>query len=115
MAPVTEHPDWPWYAVLGAFAGRLLFGSVGFRNVRLAVPSFALGNGYAIACMGTLPMLYDNWLRLDAAVNLLLQAVFAVHGDPPGGCGAERRGIAAGDDGGDDLGCVAARAAAREL
>ena len=76
--PVTERPDWPWYAVLGAFAGCLLFGSVGFRNVRLAVPSFALGNGYAIACMGTLPMLYDNWLRLDAAVNLLLQAVFAV-------------------------------------
>jgi hypothetical protein len=42
------------------------------------VPSFALGNGYAIACMGTLPMLYDNWLRLDAVVNLALQAIFAV-------------------------------------
>jgi exo-beta-1,3-glucanase (GH17 family) len=76
--PVTEHPDWPWYAALGALAGCLLFWSVGFRNIRLAVPSFALGNGYAIACMGTLPMLYDNWLRLDAAVNLLLQAIFAV-------------------------------------
>ncbi len=76
--PVTEHPDWPWYAALGALAGSLLFWSVGFRNIRLAVPSFALGNGYAIACMGTLPMLYDNWLRLDAVVNLSLQAVFAV-------------------------------------
>ena len=76
--PVTEHPDWPWYAALGALSGCLLFWSVGFRNIRLAVPSFALGNGYAIACMGTLPMLYDNWLRLDAAVNLLLQAIFAV-------------------------------------
>ena len=76
--PVTEHPDWPWYAVLGAVAGSLLFGAVGFRNIRLAVPSFALGNGFAIACMGTLPMLYDNWLRLDAAVNLLLQGIFAV-------------------------------------
>jgi hypothetical protein len=42
------------------------------------LPSFALGNGYAIACIGTLPMLYDGWLRLDAAVNLSLQAVFAV-------------------------------------
>jgi hypothetical protein len=76
--PVTEHPDWPWYAVLGALAGSALFASVGFRNKRLAVPSFALGNGYAIACMGTLPMLYDNWLRLDALVNLALQAIFAV-------------------------------------
>jgi exo-beta-1,3-glucanase (GH17 family) len=75
---VTERPDWPWYAVLGALAGCLLFGSVGFRNVRLAVPSFALGNGYAIACIGTLPMLYDDWLRLDAVVNLALQAVFTV-------------------------------------
>jgi exo-beta-1,3-glucanase (GH17 family) len=76
--PVTEHPDWPWYAVLGALAGSALFASVGFRNKRLAVPSFALGNGYAIACIGTLPMLYDNWLRLDAVVNLTLQAIFAV-------------------------------------
>jgi hypothetical protein len=51
---------------------------VGFRNIRLAVPAFALGNGYAIACMGTLPMLYDHWLVLDALVNLPLQAIFAV-------------------------------------
>jgi exo-beta-1,3-glucanase (GH17 family) len=76
--PVTERPDWPWYAALGAVAGCLLYGAVGFRNLRLAVPSFALGNGYAIACLGTLPMLYDDWLRLDAVVNLGLQAVFAV-------------------------------------
>jgi exo-beta-1,3-glucanase (GH17 family) len=76
--PVTEHPDWRWYAALGALAGCALFGAVGFRNPRLAVPSFALGNGYAIACMGTLPMLYDHWLVLDAVVNLGLQAVFAV-------------------------------------
>ena len=41
-------------------------------------PSFALGNGFAIACMGTLPMLYDHWLELDALVNLPLQAIFAV-------------------------------------
>jgi len=75
--PVTEHPSWPWYAALGAIAGCLLFGSVGFRDVRLAVPSFALGNGFAIGCMGTLPMLYDHWLELDALVNLPLQAVFA--------------------------------------
>jgi exo-beta-1,3-glucanase (GH17 family) len=76
--PVTERPDWPWYAVLGALAGSLLFCVVGCRNIRLAVPAFALGNGFSIACMGTLPMLYDGWLRLDAAVNLGLQAVFAV-------------------------------------
>jgi exo-beta-1,3-glucanase (GH17 family) len=75
--PVTERPDWPWYAVLGALAGTLLFWSTGFRNIRLAVPSFALGNGFSIACMGTLPMLYDHWLVLDAIVNLPLQAVFA--------------------------------------
>jgi exo-beta-1,3-glucanase (GH17 family) len=74
---VAEHPDWPWYAVLGALAGSLLFWSTGFKNIRMAVPSFFLGNGYAIACMGTLPMLYDGWLRLDALVNLPLQAVFA--------------------------------------
>lgn len=74
---VTERPDWPWYAALGALAGCLLFWSVGFRNLRLALPAFALGNGFAIACMGTLPVLYDNWLRLDALVNLPLQAIFA--------------------------------------
>ncbi len=74
---VVEHPSWPWYAGLGALMGTLLFAAVGFRNMRLAVPAFALGNGFAIACMGTLPMLYDNWLRLDALVNLPLQAVFA--------------------------------------
>jgi exo-beta-1,3-glucanase (GH17 family) len=75
---VVEHPDWRWYAVLGALCGCGLFGAVGFRNVRLALPSFALGNGYAMACAGTLPMLYDHWLVLDAIVNLSLQAVFAV-------------------------------------
>ncbi len=75
--PVVEHPSWPWYAGLGALAGCLLFASAGFRNMRLAVPAFALGNGFAVACMGTLPMLYDNWLRLDAIVNLPLQALLA--------------------------------------
>ncbi len=74
---VVEHPDWPWYAILGALSGTLLFASTGFRNIRLAVPSFMLGNGFAIACAGTLPMLYDNWLILDAIVNLPLQAIFA--------------------------------------
>jgi hypothetical protein len=74
---VVEHPDWPWYALLGAVCGCLLYASTGLRNPRLAVPAFALGNGYAIACAGTLPMLYDNWLVLDAVVNLPLQAVFA--------------------------------------
>jgi exo-beta-1,3-glucanase (GH17 family) len=74
---VVEHPDWPWYAIIGAIAGSLLFASTGFRNVRLAVPSFALGNAFAIACAGTLPMLYDNWLVLDAVVNLPLQALFS--------------------------------------
>jgi exo-beta-1,3-glucanase (GH17 family) len=76
--PVTERPDWPWYALLGALAGCALYGAVGFNNIRLAMPSFALGNGYAIACIGTLPMLYDDWLRLDALVNLVLQGIFAV-------------------------------------
>ena len=75
--PVSEHPHWPWYALLGAFSGCLLFVAGGFRRLRLAVPAFALGNGFAYACMGTLPMLYDNWLRLDALVNLPLQALFA--------------------------------------
>jgi exo-beta-1,3-glucanase (GH17 family) len=75
---VVEHPDWPWYAILGAIFGSFLFAGTKFRNIRMAVPSFAVGNGYAIACMGTLPMLYDNWLVLDAVVNLVLQAVFAV-------------------------------------
>jgi exo-beta-1,3-glucanase (GH17 family) len=74
---VVEHPSWPWYAILGAIAGSLLFASTGFRNIRLAVPSFALGNGFSIACAGTLPMLYDHWLVLDAIVNLPLQGLFA--------------------------------------
>jgi exo-beta-1,3-glucanase (GH17 family) len=74
---VVEHPDWPWYAILGALAGSLLFASTGFRNIRLAVPSFMLGNAFAIACAGTLPMLYTRWLLLDAVVNLPLQAIFA--------------------------------------
>jgi exo-beta-1,3-glucanase (GH17 family) len=74
---VVEHPDWRWYAALGALMGSLLYGAVGFRNPRLALPSFMLGNGYAIAGIGTLPMLYDDGLRWAAAVNLLLQALFA--------------------------------------
>ncbi|GLR66524.1 beta-1,6-glucan synthase [Acidocella aquatica] len=76
--PVVEHPGWPWYALLAALSGCLLFWAAGFKNLRLAVAAFALGNGFAIACIGTLPMLYDNWLRLDALVNLPLQAAFAV-------------------------------------
>ena len=76
--PVVEHPRWPWYALLAALSGCLLFWAAGFKNLRLAVPAFALGNGFAFACLGTLPMLYDNWLRLDAVVNLPLQALFAV-------------------------------------
>ena len=98
---VVEHPDWAWYAVLGALFGGLLFWLGGFADVRLAVPAFALGNGFALACAGTLPMLYDGWLKLDALVNLPLQAVFAVGvirrvarlraGEvlPPGGAGAQ--------------------------
>jgi exo-beta-1,3-glucanase (GH17 family) len=75
--PVTERPSWPWYAVLGALMGTALFAAVGMRNLRLAVPSFALGNGWAVACMGTLPLLYDKWQVLDALVNLPLQFIFA--------------------------------------
>ena len=74
---IIEHPDWPWYAVLGALFGTILLASTGFRNIRLAVPSFMLGNAFAIACAGTLPMLYDSWLILDAIINLPLQAIFA--------------------------------------
>jgi exo-beta-1,3-glucanase (GH17 family) len=74
---VVEHPDWRWYAVLGAICGSLLYASTGFRNIRIAVPAFALGNALAIAAAGTLPMLYDKWLILDAVVNLPLQAILA--------------------------------------
>jgi exo-beta-1,3-glucanase (GH17 family) len=74
---VVEHPDWRWYAILGALCGSLLYASTGFRNIRVAVPAFALGNGFAIAAAGTLPMLYDKWLILDAIINLPLQAIFA--------------------------------------
>lgn len=75
--PVTERPSWPWYAALGALLGCALFASIGFRNLRLAVPAFALGNGFAVACLGTLPLLYDKWQPLDALVNLPLQLIFA--------------------------------------
>jgi len=74
---VVEHPYWLLYATLGAVMGWLLYFSVGFRNERLALPSFALGNALAAACLGTLPLMYDNWLRLDALVNLPLQFLFA--------------------------------------
>jgi exo-beta-1,3-glucanase (GH17 family) len=74
---VVEHVSWRWYAILGAAAGSLLFWSTGFRNVRMAVPCFAMGNGWAIGCAGTLPELYDHWLVLDALVNLPLQAMLA--------------------------------------
>jgi exo-beta-1,3-glucanase (GH17 family) len=77
QGPVTERPDWPWYAALGALMGAALFAAVGMRNLSLAVPAFALGNGFAIACMGTLPLLYDKWQVLDALVNLPLQLIFA--------------------------------------
>lgn len=75
--PVTERPSWPWYAVLAALMGSALFAAVGMRNLRLAVPAFALGNGLAIACMGTFPLLYDKWQLLGAVVNLPLQFIFA--------------------------------------
>jgi exo-beta-1,3-glucanase (GH17 family) len=75
---VTEHPSWPWYAALAALTGTLLYLTAGGRTQRLALPSFALGNGFALACMGTLPMLYDHWLELDALVNLPLQALLAI-------------------------------------
>jgi exo-beta-1,3-glucanase (GH17 family) len=75
---VTEHPSWPWYAALAALTGTLLYLSIGGRTPRLAMPAFALGNGFALACMGTLPLLYDHWLALDALINLPLQALLAV-------------------------------------
>lgn len=77
QGPVVEHPSWPWYAGLAVLLGWLLFGTVKFENPRLLIPAFAMGNGLALACMGTLPLLYDNWLRLDALVNLPLQFLLA--------------------------------------
>ncbi|MBB5372119.1 glycoside hydrolase family 17 protein [Acidocella aromatica] len=95
--PVVENPQWPWYAGFAALAGVLLFAAVGFRDLRLVLPAFALGNGLAVACVGTLPYLnvywhhlgvlftpreaslpYETWMLLDALVNLPLQALFAL-------------------------------------
>jgi exo-beta-1,3-glucanase (GH17 family) len=75
---VVENPAWPWYAALAVVLGLVLYASVGFRDARLALPAFALGNGLAYAASGTLPYLYDHWLWLDALVNLPLQALFAL-------------------------------------
>lgn len=75
--PVIEHPSWPWYAGLAIVLGGVLLASAGALRWRLVVPAFMLGNGLAFACMGTLPLLYDNWLRLDALVNLPLQLLLA--------------------------------------
>lgn len=75
--PVTERPSWPWYAVLAAIMGSALYAAIGMRNLRLAVPAFLLGNGLAIACMGTLPLLYSTWQVIGAVVNLPLQFIFA--------------------------------------
>ncbi|GAN80280.1 glycoside hydrolase family 17 protein [Acidocella aminolytica] len=94
--PVVEHPSWPWYAGLAILSGWLLFGVAGFRKARLAVPAFLLANGFAVACIGTLPLLYfspshlgmlvssttfnlpfNSWMLLDALVNLPLQALLA--------------------------------------
>lgn len=74
---VVEHPSWRWYAGLSVVLGWLLLGAVGFERLRLVVPAFILGNSLAFACMGTLPLLYNNWLRLDALVNLPLQFLLA--------------------------------------
>jgi len=76
--PVTERPYWRWYAALAVIAGWGLFFATGGRDTRVGVPAFMLGNGFAVACIGTLPFLYDKWLYLDALVNLPLQAIFAV-------------------------------------
>lgn len=76
--PVAEHPDWPLYAALAIGAGWLLMGLTWVWRWRVAVVAFALSNGFALACLGTLPLLYDNWLRLDALVNLPLQALLAL-------------------------------------
>ena len=76
--PVVEHPSWPWYAALAVFLGWVLFGIARSRHLRLVIPAFAFGNGLAFACMGTLPLLYNDWLRLDALVNLPLQLLLAV-------------------------------------
>ncbi|WP_298282727.1 glycoside hydrolase [Acidocella sp.] len=74
---VVENPAWPWYAALAVALGLALYAGIGFREARLALPAFALGNGLAFAACGTLPYLYDHWLWLDALVNLPLQALFA--------------------------------------
>ncbi len=78
QGPVMEHPYWLRYAVLGMLVSIALFGVAGMRNLRLAVPAFALGNAFSLACLGTLPLLYDKWQVLCALVNLPLQLVFAV-------------------------------------
>ncbi len=75
---VTEHPDWPWYAGLGALSAVLLLIGAGKSALRMALPAFALGNAFALASLATLPMLYNSWLWVDALVNLPLQALFAV-------------------------------------
>lgn len=77
LGPVVEHPSWPFYAGLAVLLGWLLYGVVKFSSPRLIIPAFALGNGLAFACMGTLPLLYDHWLILDAVVNLPLQLLLA--------------------------------------
>lgn len=75
---VVEHPSWRWYAGLAVIGGFILAGFGGFRNKRLVASAFVFSNGLAFACMGTLPLLYDNWLRLDALINLPLQFLLAV-------------------------------------
>ncbi len=75
--PVVEHPAWPRYAGVGLLCGWALAALAGFRGWRVGVAAFALGNGLALACLGTLPLLYNNGLRLDALVNLPLQALLA--------------------------------------
>lgn len=76
--PVIEHPDWPLYAVLAIGAGFLLLFLSWVWRWRVAIAAFALSNGFALAWLGTVPLLYDNWLRLDALVNLPLQALLAL-------------------------------------
>lgn len=75
---VVEHPSWPYYAGLAILAGGLLFALSIVKTLRSAVTAFVLGNGFAFACMGTLPLLYDHWLQLDALINLPLQALLAI-------------------------------------
>ena len=83
--PVSETADWPRWAAGGVAAGLALMlaaltvpGVAAAAQGWLAVLAMALGGALAFAAASTVPIAYDDYLRVAAAGNLGGQGLLAV-------------------------------------